>query len=493
MFDELKKRANRKSIVAYVIFGAITLVFIFFGYQTFNPNVAGYAARVNRTVISVAEYNEAFQRLSKFYSQIFQGQSFGEEMESRIRKTALDQLVSREIVAQGAADMGLLVPVVEIQKYIIDVPVFQEEGKFRRDYYSMFLEQRHMSAAQFERQIEKDLLIDRLRKITALGLTPPEPMVQRKLAEESQKADLDFVKISESEFNSKPSSQEVSSWLANPENLSSSQNYFEQNKPEFSSEEQIKARHILIKFDANNSQSKDVARKQIDEIHPRAVGENFEALAKEFSQDVGSKEQGGDLGYFGQGRMVPEFEKVAFSLKPGQVSEPVETQFGFHIIKVEDKKPSQVSNFDDVKTKIAEKILAETKRKTVIEELQAALSKSQSVEPLLKKHGLKWESTGEFSLDADFIPKLGAFDTLFEAVYSLKKPSEIFPKVILDAKAHYVLKLKSLKTDKERAGQSEAQVKSRLAQEYSTQFLEKWGSELETKGKVQINPALGMM
>ena len=109
-------------------------------------------------------------------------------------------------------------------------------------------------------------------------------------------------------------------------------------------EEQVHARHILISIkspDASTEEGLDkpAARAKAEEVLKRVkAGENFEALAKEYSMDPGSKENGGDLGWFGHGRMVPDFEKAAFALQPGQVSDIVESQFGFHIIKVEGRR-----------------------------------------------------------------------------------------------------------------------------------------------------------
>jgi parvulin-like peptidyl-prolyl isomerase len=132
-------------------------------------------------------------------------------------------------------------------------------------------------------------------------------------------------------------------------------------------EEQVHARHILISIKTPEAPSDDAldkpqARAKAEELLKRIrAGEDFGSLAKEFSKDPGSKENGGDLGWFGRGRMVPEFEKAAFALQPGQVSDIVESQFGFHIIKVDERRNGDPQH--------AAEAVQQEKEKKVIEEI----------------------------------------------------------------------------------------------------------------------------
>ncbi len=135
--------------------------------------------------------------------------------------------------------------------------------------------------------------------------------------------------------------------------------YYDKHKSEFMQPEQVRARHILVKVPANATKKQwEEAKKKALEIRAKLVkGESFAKLAQKYSDDPGSKARGGDLGYFRKGQMVPEFEKAAFALKKGEISQPVKTTFGYHIIKLEDKKPAKQRSFNEVKQEIRQKLL----------------------------------------------------------------------------------------------------------------------------------------
>jgi parvulin-like peptidyl-prolyl isomerase len=151
--------------------------------------------------------------------------------------------------------------------------------------------------------------------------------------------------------------------------------YYEQHKDDFKVSESVHARHILIKADKTASEEeKAEALKKAESVLTKIQnGGDFHKLALEHSQDPGSKTRGGDLGFFGRGRMVREFENVAFSLQPGEMSDIVETNFGYHIIKVESRRNASVKPVEEVKSIIESKLTKERRRQAVDEFVQKAM------------------------------------------------------------------------------------------------------------------------
>lgn len=166
--------------------------------------------------------------------------------------------------------------------------------------------------------------------------------------------------------------------------------YYKMHQEDFKTPEMVRARHILIKVDKSASEeNKKKAREKAESVLKRIEsGEDFAKLASELSDDPGSKKNGGDLGFFPRGKMAPDFEKAAFSLKPGAVSGIVESPYGFHIIKDEEKKDAVMEPYDKVKDKVRGKVLAEFKKARVDEFVQKAMKDAGAevnLEPLSPK------------------------------------------------------------------------------------------------------------
>lgn len=153
------------------------------------------------------------------------------------------------------------------------------------------------------------------------------------------------------------------------------QNYYKTHKEEFKTPEMVKARHILVKVDASAAEdTRNKAKENTIKILKRLkAGEDFAKLAQEFSDDPGSKDKGGDLGFFAKGRMVPEFETAAFALKPGGLSAVVETKYGYHVIKVEEKKAEEIPALEKIKDEVSKKAMGELIKAKVQEFIEKAM------------------------------------------------------------------------------------------------------------------------
>jgi peptidyl-prolyl cis-trans isomerase C len=154
--------------------------------------------------------------------------------------------------------------------------------------------------------------------------------------------------------------------------------YYDSHQEEFKTPEMVKAKHILIRVTPESSQEdkKKAMEKAADILKRIKDGEEFEKLANEFSEDPGSKSKGGDIGFFPKGRMVKPFEDAAFALKPGELSSVVETQFGYHIIRVDDHKETSIETFESVKENINQKLTQEKMREKVTEFLDKMMKEA---------------------------------------------------------------------------------------------------------------------
>lgn len=184
---------------------------------------------------------------------------------------------------------------------------------------------------------------------------------------EQMKKNVEIEKVIDSEMKASGESSEVTEEDA--------KKFYDENAPQFSSPEQVRASHILIKADMKDEAAKAEAKKKIDGILEKArAGEDFAALAKEHSEDPGSKDKGGEY-TFERGKMVKPFEDTAFSLEVGKISDPVETTFGYHIIKLSEKIPAKTTGFDEVKERLIKDLASRkmnqfwgTLRKTIQED-----------------------------------------------------------------------------------------------------------------------------
>lgn len=210
MLESLKKNLTRRNILAYMIFGAIILVFVLFGYQASGPQMIGYAARVNDKVISVSEFQTSLDQMMQFYSGLMGGQlGNSPEMQAQLRNSALDQLIQREIVAQAAQKEGLRVTDNEIRDILLKAPTFQKDGVFQRSYYEAYLQNLKTTASRFEAQLKRDIVVERLRKTISEGIVPFNSELAKIQKLKSKSYTVDYIKIDEAALKDKVTLEEL--------------------------------------------------------------------------------------------------------------------------------------------------------------------------------------------------------------------------------------------------------------------------------------------
>jgi peptidyl-prolyl cis-trans isomerase D len=495
MIEKLKKNIARegftlKGIVAMLIFGAIAMVFVFFGLPSKNSHMGvGAAARVNNSLISVSDVRGETQRLEQIYGPMAGAAFSGDAMRQYLRGQAVDNLISMELITQAAQNEGILATDAEVREFIVkEIPAFQKEGRFQRELYQGYLDYSKTVASEFEDKIRKDRKTQRTRRLFEVSSKPLALELEKMKQLKGQKINVQFAKIEKDAWISKhgATDSEVKAKLKDADFNKKMEEYFKANIGEFKRDAETHAAHILIKSQAGNKESEEKALAKINEIKKRAEKEDFAKLAKEFSEDRGSKDSGGDLGFFSKGKMVPEFQDAAEQQKIGVVGEPVKSTYGYHLIKVIEKRAAQEPSLEKNKEEIATKVLNEDRFETSIKALESALAKKESneVEIALKGLGASWEETGFFDLGQDTVPKLTS-QVVSQAAFSLTEKAPLSTHLIRDGGVKYVLKWKAGK--QEGAVSDDKSIMAEIARENSYERFSQWVEVTKKSAKIEKN------
>ncbi|MGE3481141.1 MAG: SurA N-terminal domain-containing protein [Gammaproteobacteria bacterium] len=395
-------RDHAKGVIAWIIIILVTIPFALWGVnEYFQGGSELPVARVGKRAISAQEFQQVYQRELGLRRQIL-GSDFIVQNEAAIKSAVLDGLVSSEVMVQAARKAGFRISDDRVGGEIRAISQFQRDGKFDPQLYEQMLRGAGLAREQFEDSVRRDLLTAQLTAGLADTVVVTEHELDRwlRLSEQQRKIGYYLVKANDYMDRVEPSAAEIRSYYENnvesfavPERVKAGyvelspdglrqrvkvdeeilRRLYEEQAASFAVGEERRARHILIKVAENaGADAVDAARARAEGLRARiAAGESFAALARESSDDKGSAQDGGELGFFGRGVMVGPFEEAAFAMKKGELSAPVRTPFGWHIIEVEDVKPGSRRPFSEVRAS-----LEEDYRKTQAEEQLFDLTES---------------------------------------------------------------------------------------------------------------------
>jgi peptidyl-prolyl cis-trans isomerase D len=382
MLQILRKKAQSPLIQIIVVI--IALVFIFWGVGTNMGKSNQAALSVNGEEISFQQYQQAYDRAYQQLSNQFGGnvpkgmvEKFG------LKQQVINQLIQTALLRQGAAAMGIIVSGDEIRTFIQTMVQFQENGAFSMARYKAVLAANKMSPAKFEQSMRFDHLAEvASREIGRFGAIATDFEIQDIYSQINEKIAVKYTRISPADFVGKVvvNDEILTTWFETVKDKYKTdprlklnylvfsydeigrmvtidktkiEEYYQDNLDSFKVPEQRHARHILFKAGAEDSAQihQEKAEKAAEVLKLLKNGGNFIALAKEYSEDP-AKNSGGDLGFFAAGQMVPAFDEVVFAMQPGTISDVVKTQFGYHIIKLEEIKPATTPTLAEVAGKI---------------------------------------------------------------------------------------------------------------------------------------------
>ncbi|MDB6085830.1 MAG: peptidyl-prolyl cis-trans isomerase, partial [Gammaproteobacteria bacterium] len=417
--------------LAAVVLGAIGLVFVFWGIN-WTLGAPSYAVKVNGSEVSNSEVRQSYQQeLAQFQRQA-QG-AIDDLQRNQIKRRVLDEYVNSEAVVTRADALGYRVSDAELLKAMAQVPAFQVDGKFDQAHAVAIVKAQGRSVSEIESLFRRDLKLRQLDTALTTSSFATASELKQLRALTQQQRELAWFTVPAAKYVAEATADDAAlkayydahkAQYMTPEtvnlryieismaqlqsrvtvNDAQLKAYYEEQKaktPErFTQPEQRRVRHILLQV--ADPKEDAAAKTKAESLVKRAQGgEDFSKLAKEFSQDTGSAQQGGDLGWSERKVWVAPFAEAAFSMKEGEIRGPVKTQFGYHILKLDGIQPTTVKSFEQAKSDLETEYRrneAERAFNNAQDQLaDAALQNTTDIDVVARKAGLTVHDIADFS------------------------------------------------------------------------------------------------
>jgi len=358
-------RKNAGSWMIKVLLGAIVVVFVFWGVGSFRERERSKVATVNGKLITFNEYNETYKNLLEMFRQRF-GNELNEEMLKmlQLKKQALNQVIDKRLLLDEAERLNFRVSENELSSAIMKISAFHRAGKFDDRNYQRVLNRNNLTPEKFEAGQKDSMLADKLRLYITSGAKVTDDEAREFFKWQNSSANVDYVLFDPDKYEGiYPSTEEIQTFYEDNKaryktepvvkirylNFESAaylsrieiadeeiEEYYENYPEKFKTPKTVEARHILIMVaqEATPEIVEETKNKALDILKKAKAGDDFGELAKKYSEGPTGK-TGGKLGPFRKEAMAKPFSDKAFSMKAGEISEPVRTRFGWHIIKVE--------------------------------------------------------------------------------------------------------------------------------------------------------------
>lgn len=425
MLQAIRDRAH--GIFAWVMLIAIGVPFGLWGIQNYvDTGKEKPAAAVGDREIFDREVTKAYeQNLNSLVG-------IDDVDEKKLRQEALDRVIREEVLAQGAESRSLAVSDTEARNFIQTLPYFQTDGKFDKDKYKIMLSAQGMNPNQFVAQIRRALLMEQFQR----GVLDSAFVTQSELATlmrlKNQERGMEYVKVALTPVTRTFTDAEIEAWyqqhladFRNPEKVSVEylalslddlarevqvseeelHKLYEEQQASFGTPERRKISHILIAVEGTGEAAEKAALSKAEVIRERLThGEDFAKLAQEVSGDTVSGKAGGDLGYLNKDAQEAAFTRAAEALKEGDISAPVKTSFGYHLIKLTQWVPAKIKPFEEVREelrKLAQHNAAETSFYEKGQKLtEQTFEQPDTLEPAARQLNLQVQQTGFFTHEA---------------------------------------------------------------------------------------------
>ncbi len=462
-------RSNARSSLIVVLFGAIIVTFIFSfgrgssGYRTRTPET--WAAKVNGETVAYTELQQAYARRFRQNSEQRGGKyTTDNAKQDNLKSEALKGLVDQELLAQEAADLGIVVSDDEVARSILSSPQFQQNGKFDEQYYKNLVENGYgMSIPKFEEALRRDLLRAKAVEAVLNGAVASDDEVKTFYVAQNESAKIQYVKFTSFMFRdqAKATDAEADAYAKDHQKEIEEQ-YKKEEKTRYTQPAAVKVRAITVPVPPGATSDQDKAASARIEAAAAEVksGKEFATVAKEKSEDSTTKALGGDLGFVAKGGSAygKTLEEQAAKMKVGEVSPVFKDRTGYHIIKAEEQRAERSQPLSEVQRQIAQDLLAGKKASEVAKKkAEEALAKLKAGEDLNTLYPGKKAEPGKFDFSSfmkpqaqetevfhpsgGYIPGLGLAPKLSAAVFAQTQVGSTPAAPVEDTETFYVFKV----------------------------------------------------
>jgi peptidyl-prolyl cis-trans isomerase D len=432
-----------KGVLLAVVLAFVVTIFYQWGVQSGGGPTRSEVATIFGEPVSVREFQRVYNGLQQRYRSIFRTQSDMDLNERfNFREMALEQLATRAILLRMAQQYGVVVTEQELYDHIAGLAPFQEQGRFSPTRYQAMLRSQVPPIAphQFEAEQQQDLLLQKVVTLLTEGIQVTDAEVEQTYRRDNEQVAVRYVMLTTPQFEAQVemTDEELQSYyeahkegyrepeqrqiryvalplqrFTQPYDPSAEEvnAYYARHLETFQRPEQVWVRHILFKVASSATAEQETQARERAEAVLASLrnGEDFATMAKQYSEDTATAEKGGDLGYFPRGQMVQPFEEVAFSLPVGELSDVVRTPFGWHILRVEDKREAETRPLAEVEPEIKEKLREDKARdaaQAFVDDFLSALEANpRQFAELSRQHELNLITT-------PFIPATGQVEGL---------------------------------------------------------------------------------
>lgn len=482
MMNELRKNAK---LILWLVIGAFILtIFAVWGMkgvlfeESENPDII---AKIGKETITYTELGELWQKkLQELYDK---GIKITDEKEKELKKELLYDIIEHRLKLKYAQRVGIFTTDEEVAENIMSIPAFNDKnGNFDKNLYQNILYNQRIQPHEFEEQQRQYITLVKLRNQILSTIKFTDEELKMYFIKRQRTLSVKYVYF------------DYRNYLGELKiDIEKMKDYYAMHKKDYEKPEQVKASHILIIADASPSSptglTDEQAKKLAEEIYKNAkAGEDFSALAKKYSKDTSTKDKGGDLGWIKKGEMVPEFEKAAFALKNGQISEPIKTQFGYHIIKCTGKQDAYEPTFEKEKNRVLKELQRQygmDLMKKRADKMAAEIKNPEDFEIIVKTNTITVKTLNSITEDSKMqeIESEEAKDILFDS--NLNTVSN----VIEGKNGYYIFKVideKPAKLDEKKFEKQKLELAEKLREIKFNQVFEDLMTKLKKDAKIEV-------